>query len=72
MIGSILQLLTAGLSLWESKEKDQYLKRVIELETQYHEELKKVTPDNNVLDDIYYECLRIGRNFATAVHQKKV
>lgn len=57
MFGTILNLLTVGLDLWNSKEKNKYIDKKMALEKAYYEEFNK--PDgvraDSVLDNLEFE-----------------
>lgn len=72
MFGTILNILQAGLSLWESKEKTKYVDSIIKLKRRYYDEYNRENPDHAELDRIEFQLLIIGHNFATEVRAKDI
>ena len=72
MISVILQLLGAGLSIWEHKEKNKYADKFAQLKRDYYEESKKDTPDNARLDNIEFELHILSNSFATEVKRSTI
>lgn len=72
MIESILGILEAGLSLWNTKEARKYQDQVIKLKKEFYEEYNK--PDNERsdarLDNIMRELLIIGEGFTAEIRTK--
>lgn len=60
-----LGVLKEGLKLWNSKESDKYLGRVIKLEKEYYEELNKPSDERSDyrLDSIMLELTIISQSF---------
>ena len=67
MIESVLKILGAGLSLWESKEKRKYLDKYLILRKRYYEESLQNPPDDAILDGIELELQLLGEAFAAKV-----
>lgn len=67
MFNSIVSILSAGLTLWNTKESRKYLERVIELKKAWHEEYNKKNPDDALLDNIFTELRIIGESFSAQV-----
>lgn len=70
MINAILNLLTAGLTLWDDKEKHKYTDRLISLKEKYRAEMAKDDShrsDAN-LDDIRFELLLLVTSFSASVN----
>jgi hypothetical protein len=69
IIGALLEILSAALSIWESKEKRKYIDRKLELEKRYYEEYNK--PDSvrsdAVLDNIEFELRQLARTVASEI-----
>jgi hypothetical protein len=64
-IGLILGILKAGLDLWNSKEGNKYRDKLISLEKDYYEELKKPFDERSqlTLDNCLLEINIIAKNF---------
>ena len=60
MFNSIVKILGAALSIWDSKESRKYLKKVYKLEKKYDKEYDKEYPDHNVLDHIERDMIRLS------------
>ena len=69
MIKSILGILKAGLSIWEHKEANKYLDRLLKLEKEFYEEYNLPVNErsNARLDNIEHELLKLGEGFAAQV-----
>lgn len=67
MIDSILRILGAGLSIWESKEKTKYIDQMIKLKKDYFDESNKERPDMGELVRIRYDIELLGIAFANKV-----
>lgn len=69
MVESILGILEAGLSLWQSYEKRKYVDKLMSLKRDYYNELKKDPAERSdaVLDNIRFELLNLGAGFSAAV-----
>lgn len=76
-IGTILEILKAGLNLWANKEAHKYLDLVLKIETELSNERKKPVyvegmpkngnyRDDRIVDDGLRRLATIGRGFATA------
>lgn len=72
MIESVLKILEAGLSLWESTEKRKYVDAIIKLKKEYYEEIKNPKPDNAILDYIEFRLQLLGNSFASQIAGSKV
>jgi len=70
MIQTILQVLSAGLSIWEHKESRKYQDKLIKLEKEIYEEYNKEIPDNAVLDNLYFELQLLGKAFYSEIGTK--
>ena len=64
-LGIILGVLKAGLDLWNAKEANKYRDKLIELEREYYDELKKPFDDRSqlYLDERMLEINLIAKNF---------
>lgn len=51
----ILKLFGSALSIWESHEKNYFLKQYIDLNKRYYEEKSQDRVDHAVLDNLEYE-----------------
>ena len=71
MIKPLMDILGAGLSLWEAKEKRKYLDKFLKLKKEYYEESKKDQPDHAVLDDIEFNLQLLGSSFSSEVERSK-
>lgn len=71
MFTSLLKALGAGLSIWEHKEKNKYVKKLYELEKKYYEETNKPDYDNAVIDNLEFDICLLSRGFASEVEQSK-
>lgn len=60
-----LSILKEGLVLWNHKESNKYLERVIKLESEYYEELNKPLDARSdyTLDSIMLELTIISKSF---------
>jgi len=72
MLEILFKVLGAGLSIWESKEKNKYIDKIIELKRDYYSEFNKGPGyrSNAVLDNIERELLIIAEVFASAAGSK--
>jgi len=70
MLELLLQSLSSGLSLWEHKDAQKYLKRVMELQEELYYEYNKGRPDHAVLDNIQFELRNITKSFSSQVAPK--
>jgi len=61
----ILGVLKEALHLWNAKESNKYLERVLKLEKDYYEELSKPEDDRSQLhlDQCLLELRTIAKNF---------
>lgn len=68
MLELLFKVLGAGLSIWESKEKNKYIDKLIELKKDYYEEFNKGAGhrSNAVLDNIELELRLIAEVFSSA------
>ncbi len=69
MFLALIDALTAGLSLWEHKDKTKYSDAIYELKRKWYEEYSKDPADrsNAVLDNLELELRLCSSAFATAV-----
>jgi len=67
MVSSLIKALSAGLSLWNTKESRKYLDKVIILKREFYEEFNKQNPDDAALDRIYNELRIISEAFYSKV-----
>jgi hypothetical protein len=67
----VLGVLKEGLKLWGTKEATKYIDRVIKLEGEYYDELKKPYHDRSqlYLDERLHELATIARNFVGFGHK---
>jgi len=73
MINTLIQVLSAGLSIWKSKESRKYKDKLIDLEKKIYAEYNKENPDNAVLDNLYFELQLVGKAFySEAISQDSV
>lgn len=72
MFESLAKALAAGLSLWESKEKNKYIDRLEKAKREYREEFNKAPADRSdaVLDNLEFELRIITDSFAAASARK--
>lgn len=73
MIGSLIGVLEAGLSLWATKEKTKYQDKFIKLKMEWYAEINK--PDNLIDDvklaDLEWELRVLADSFASQVGNSK-
>lgn len=62
----VLKLLGSALAIWESHEKNQFLKQYMKLNTRYYEEINKPKIDHAVIDNLTFELSLL----ITAVNSK--
>jgi hypothetical protein len=69
MLDSIFKALAAGLSIWEHKEKNKYVERLMDLKRRYREEWSKAPElrSDAVIDNITFEVKLLVDSFATSV-----
>lgn len=67
---ALFMALSAGLSLWNTKEARKYRERVLELKKEWYEEFNKPIPDNASLDGIELELRHIAESFYTQTGTK--
>jgi hypothetical protein len=74
MFLALLETLSAGLTLWDHKEKTKYVDAVTELKRKWYEEYQKHKSirDNAVLDNIELELRIVATAFAATVGNSKV
>lgn len=72
MFSLILSILSAGLSIWASKEKTKYIDQLTDIEKRYREESNKPRDlqSDAVLDNLEFELRQLARNFAASVGNK--
>lgn len=69
MFEALLNTLTAGLKLWDDKEKSKYTDKLIQLRTDFYEEYNKA-PDvrsDAVLDNLEFELRVLATSFSASV-----
>ena len=66
MVTAFLEVLAAGLNLWNSKEKTKYIDKLIDLKKEYYEEYNKPigTRSDARLDHLVAKMRLIGAGFA--------
>lgn len=71
--GLVLGVLKEGLRLWNAKEATKYIDRVIKLEGEYFDELKKPFDQRSqlALDECLLELESIARNFVKFASEKQ-
>lgn len=71
-LGLILGVLKAGLELWNSKEGNKYRDKLIDLEREYYDELKKPFDERSqlYLDERMLEINLIAKNFIQYASKK--
>lgn len=64
-LGLILGVLKEGLKLWNAKEATKYIDKMIKLEKEYYEELKKPTHERSqlALDNFMLDIETIAKHF---------
>jgi hypothetical protein len=69
----ILGVLKEGLKLWNAKEANKYIDKMISLEKDYYEELKKPHHERSqlTLDSIMLDVETIARNFVKFANKDK-
>ena len=69
MFPIILQILSAALSIWASKEKTKYIDRLVELKTEYFREINKPEADRSdaVLDNLEFQLRTLALAFSAEV-----
>lgn len=69
MVDTILKIVLAALSIWESKEKTKYQDRVLELRKRYYEENAKPAGERNdaALDFWRFELLSLADSIAAEI-----
>jgi hypothetical protein len=72
-ISLVLGVLKAGLDLWNTREANKYRDRLIDLERDFYDELKKPFEDRSqlALDSILLEIDIIAKNFIQYATTKK-
>lgn len=80
-VGTILKILSAGLSIWSDREANKYKEMVLKLEQRIMNEKRKpifvkgMDPkgdyrNDDVIDDCIRQLLLIGRHFSDSVAGK--
>jgi hypothetical protein len=71
MINTILNILAAGLSIWEHKEVNKYREKFMRLRKEIYEEENKPQDkyDAAVLDNLYFELYILGEAFSSEVRK---
>jgi len=67
MIQTLLQVFSAGLSIWKHKEARKYQDRLMKLEKEIYEEYNKEKSDHAVLDNLYFELRTLSKAFYSEV-----
>ena len=69
MLASLIEVLEAGLSIWESKEKNKYVENLMKLKRQYYAEINKPFPDRNnaTLDNIEFQLRLLSKGFSSRI-----
>lgn len=72
MIESVLAIIGAALSIWESKERTKYQDELISLKNKFYDELKKdpSVRDSAVLDDVLNRLRVLCNSLSTAITGK--
>lgn len=67
-IGLVLKILHTGLSLWEHKEKNKYLDKLVKLKKEFYAEYSKPIGirSDAALDDIEFELRLIAEAWAAS------
>tara|TARA_Y100001937_G_scaffold70639_1_gene96143 strand:- start:2680 stop:2916 length:237 start_codon:yes stop_codon:yes gene_type:complete len=65
MFQSMLRILEAGLSIWETAQSRKYRKAVLDLKEKRAKELEKEHPDFDVVDKCERQLQWLGELFAT-------
>jgi hypothetical protein len=71
MISSLFATLAAGLSLWEHKDKNKYVEKMLSLKKDYYEEYNKERHDMARLDNITFELQLTSEAFSAQVRIAK-
>ena len=64
MFESLLKILEAGLSIWDTAQSRKYRKQVLQLKLKRSRELEKENPDYNLVDSIEQQLQFTGELFA--------
>lgn len=66
---SLAKALAAGLSLWDHKEKNKYVEKLMDLEKERHEEINKPMEDrdNSAIDRLDFELCVLCNSFSSIV-----
>lgn len=69
MFAALAKALGAGLSIWESKEKNKYRDKLLSLKKAYYEEFNKPESvrSDAVLDNLEFELRILAESFASSV-----
>lgn len=69
MFTVLLNCLSAGLTLWDDKEKTKYVDQVISLKEQYYAEFNKPLDSRSdaVLDNLEFQLRVLATSFASSV-----
>jgi hypothetical protein len=72
LLSLVLDVLGAGLSIWDSKEKTKYQDKFIRIKTDIYEEMKKPYEDRNhaALDDLYFQLELLCNSFTSVAGSK--
>lgn len=67
MFDSLINILGASLSIWNSKTAIKYQSKVLKLQKDYDEESDKDESDHNILDRIERDLVRLSNVVATEI-----
>lgn len=72
MIESFIKLFTVGLQLWDDKEKNKYVDKLLSLKESYYAEYNKPIENRSdaVLDNIRFELRILGDAFSSNAIRK--
>jgi hypothetical protein len=64
-VSLVLQVLSSGLSVWESKEKRKYIEKLKRIEKDLYEEEAKPLDnrDQSVIDNLHFDLMLVARAF---------
>lgn len=69
MFELVMQVLSAGLNIWQDKEKTKYIDKLAKIKEQYYVEINKPFDqrDNAALDNLQFELRLAAESFAASV-----
>lgn len=69
MFGLVLQVLGAGLTLWDDKEKNKYVDKLLSLKEQYYAEYNKPIDirSDAILGNLEFELRLLATGFASSI-----